>query len=155
MSAVDALRAGDLAQALVDLQNEVRNSPDDARHRIFLFQLLAVLGQWDRALAQLDVVRSLDPMALAMVRTYESVLECEVFRKGVFAGERTPPILGDPEPWIAELVEALRYTSQGDHSAAGRLRHMLTKKPLLAADVFQSLPARTQTQAQPTLRSNG
>lgn len=122
MPAKDALRNGDLAQALADLQNEVRSSPEDPRHRVFLFQLLSVLGDWDRALAQLDVVSSLDPGALAMVRTYESVLQCEVFRQGVFAGERTPPILGDPESWIAKLVEALRLSSSGDHAAAQKLR---------------------------------
>ena len=49
MPAIDALRTGDLAQALADLQNDVRSSPDDPRHRVFLFQLLAVLGNWDRA----------------------------------------------------------------------------------------------------------
>ncbi len=122
MPAIDALRTGDLAQALADLQNEVRTAPDDPRHRVFLFQLLAVFGNWDRALAQLDVVRSLDPGAIAMVRTYESVLQCEVFRQGVFAGERTPPILGDPEPWIAKLVEAVRLSAGGDHDAAQKLR---------------------------------
>ena len=36
MSAVDALRTGDLAQALADLQSEVRSSPEDPRHRVFL-----------------------------------------------------------------------------------------------------------------------
>jgi type VI secretion system protein ImpE len=122
MPAIDALRNGDLAQALADRQNEVRSSPDDPRHRIFLFQLLAVLGNWDRALSQLDVVRSLDPGAIAMVRTYESVLQCEVFRQSVFSGERSPPILGDPEPWIARLVEALRLSASGDHDAAQKLR---------------------------------
>jgi type VI secretion system protein ImpE len=122
MPAIEALRTGDLAQALADLQNEVRSSPDDPRHRVFLFQLLSVLGNWDRAHAQLDVVGSLDPAALAMVRTYESVLQCEVFRQGVFTGGRTPPILGDPEPWIAKLVEALRLSASGDHVAAQKLR---------------------------------
>jgi type VI secretion system protein ImpE len=130
MPAIDALRTGDLAQALADLQNDVRSSPDDPRHRVFLFQLLAVLGNWDRANAQLDVVSSLDPGAIAMVRTYESVLQCEVFRQGVFAGERTPPILGDPEPWIAKLVESLRLSAGGDHNAAQKLR----------ADAYEEAP---------------
>jgi type VI secretion system protein ImpE len=122
MSAIDALRNGDLSKALADLQSEVRASPDDPRHRVFLFQLLSVLGQWDRALSQLDVVLSLDPAAVAMVKTYEAVLQCEVYRQGVFAGERSPLILGEAEPWIAELVEALRLSAKGDHDAARRLR---------------------------------
>jgi type VI secretion system protein ImpE len=122
MSAIDALRNGDLSKALADLQSDVRASPDDPRHRVFLFQLLSVLGQWDRALAQLDVVLSLDPAAVAMVKTYEAVLQCEVYRQGVFAGERSPLILGEAESWVAEMVEAVRLSAKGDHEAARRLR---------------------------------
>jgi type VI secretion system protein ImpE len=122
MSAVDALRAGNLDQALVNLQNEVRAAPDDPKLRIFLFQLLSVVGQWQRALTQLMVVRDLDPPAVAMVRTYEQVLRCEVLRSQVFAGERTPLVLGEPEPWIAQLIEALRLSSQGNFAASQRLR---------------------------------
>lgn len=122
MSAVDALRDGDVDRALIELQDEVRASPDEPRHRIFLFQLLSVLGQWERALTQLQVVRDLDPGAIAMVRSYEAVLQCEALRQRVFAGEKTPLILGDPDPWMAELVEALRLSAQGDAEAARRLR---------------------------------
>jgi type VI secretion system protein ImpE len=122
MSAVDALRDGNLDQALVNLQNEVRASPDDPKLRIFLFQLLSVVGQWQRALTQLMVVRDLDPPAVAMVRTYEQVLRCEMLRSQVFAGERTPLVLGEPEPWIAQLIEALRLSAQGNFAASQRLR---------------------------------
>jgi len=133
MSAVDALRDGDVDRALTELQDEVRASPDEPRHRIFLFQLLSVLGQWERALTQLHVVRDLDPGAIAMVRTYEAVLQCEALRQRVFAGEKTPLILGDPEPWVAELVEALRLSAQGDAEAARRLReHAYEEAPASA-----------------------
>jgi len=33
-----------------------------------------------------------------------------------------PTIFGDPEPWMAELYEALRLNGRGDHGAAGVLR---------------------------------
>lgn len=122
MSAVEALRDGDLGQALVNLQDEVRATPDDPRHRIFLFQLLSVLGHWERALTQLYVVRDLDPGSIAMVRTYEAVLRCEVLRQRVFAGERSPLILGDPGPWVAPLLEALKKSAQGDWKASQQLR---------------------------------
>jgi type VI secretion system protein ImpE len=122
MSAVEALRVGDLNRALGDLQNEVRASPDEPRHRVFLFQLLSVLGQWDRALTQLGVVRDLDAGAAPMTRTYQEAIRCEALRRGVFAGERSPMILGEPEPWMAQMVEALRVSKQGDAGAAQQLR---------------------------------
>ncbi|MBS1173150.1 MAG: impE, partial [Proteobacteria bacterium] len=54
LSAEDHLRAGDPAAALKLLQDQVRARPGDAKLRVFLFQLLCVLGQWERALNQLD-----------------------------------------------------------------------------------------------------
>ena len=44
----ELLKAGDPAGALAALQEKVRASPGDARLRIFLFQLLCVLGDWKR-----------------------------------------------------------------------------------------------------------
>jgi type VI secretion system protein ImpE len=122
MSAREALRDGDLDRALGILQGEVRASPDDPRHRIFLFQLLSVLGQWDRALTQLGVIHDLDAGSAPMTRTYQEVIRCEILRRGVFAGEHSPMILGDPEPWMAQLVEALRISKQGDAGASHKLR---------------------------------
>ena len=122
MSAVEALRDGDLERALASLQDEVRACPDDAKHRIFLFQLLSVLGQWDRALTQLNVARDLDAGKAPMARTYQDVIRCELLRKGVFTGERSPMILGEPEPWMARLVESLRIANEGDAAASQQLR---------------------------------
>ena len=54
------LESGDPAAALARLQEEVRARPADAKLRVFLFQLLCVLGQWERALNQLNVAAELD-----------------------------------------------------------------------------------------------
>ena len=53
--AQDLLRAGKLPEALKALENAVRKDPADAGLRVFLFQLLAVVGQWDRALTQVKL----------------------------------------------------------------------------------------------------
>ncbi len=131
MSAVEALREGDLNRALGDLQNEVRASPDEPRHRIFLFQLLSVLGQWDRALTQLGVVRDLDAGAAPMARTYQEAIRCEALRRGVFSGERSPMILGEPEPWMAQMIEALRVSKQGDAARRNSSGIRRLKRPQL------------------------
>lgn len=122
MSAEDSLRNGDLDQALTQLQDRVRKSPGEAKPRIFLFQLLAVLGQWERALTQLNVAGELDPGALAMVQTYREALNCEVLRSEIFAGKRSPLIFGDPEEWIALMLQALQATAEGQHGRAQETR---------------------------------
>jgi type VI secretion system protein ImpE len=96
MSAQDALRRGDLDAALQQLQQQVRQEPAAGKHRVFLFQLLVVLGQWQRAKTQLDVLRDLDDSTLPMVNTYRQALRCELLRAGVFAGRRTPLLFGEP-----------------------------------------------------------
>ena len=54
MSAEENVRAGRLEQALADLQSEIRKRPGDGKLRVFLFQLLAVTGQRERAFDQLE-----------------------------------------------------------------------------------------------------
>lgn len=107
-AAEEQLRAGDLAGCLANLQQQVRHSPADPRQRAFLAQLLMVTGDWDRAVAQLEVLGSLEAGALPMVQTYQSAIQCERLRQSVLRGERSPLLFGEPEPWIALLVQALR-----------------------------------------------
>lgn len=122
MSAEELLREGKLDECLAELQGRVRKDPASAKHRIFLFQLLAVLGQWDRALTQLNVAGELDAGALAMVQTYREALRCERLRAEIFAGRRSPLVFGDPERWLALLLEALQRSGSGEHAKAAPLR---------------------------------
>jgi type VI secretion system protein ImpE len=116
------LRQGQLPEALASLQEQVRNDPANSKYRILLFQLLAVLGQWERALKQLDVIRGMDDSALAMVHLYRSAIASEMFREQVFRGEREPVFLGQPEEWQALLLQALKLTAEGKHAAAEDVR---------------------------------
>lgn len=105
--AEELIRAGEAEAALGALQEAVRGDAGNARLRVFLFQLLCVLGDWKRAIAQLRLCAELDAEALPMAQTYREAIICEVFREKVFAGDRQPLILGEPQDWLALLVEAL------------------------------------------------
>jgi len=122
MSAEELLREGRVAEALSALQDRVRSEPADPKLRVFLFQILCVLGQWDRAITQLNVAAELDPATLLMAQTCRPALNCEALRADVFAGKRTPLIFGQPPEWIGSLLEANRLLAQGQHEAAGQLR---------------------------------
>ncbi|MDQ6620842.1 MAG: virulence protein SciE type, partial [Pseudomonadota bacterium] len=91
--------AGGLGEELKRLQANVREHPDDPKLRTYLFQLLAVQGDWQRALNQLQVVAQIDAGALPMAQMYREAIRCEAFRTEVFAGRRTPSILGEPPGW--------------------------------------------------------
>lgn len=121
-SAEQLLAQGDLSAALMSLQQQVRKQPGDARLRTFLFQLLAVLQQWERAAGQLKVCGDLDASTLAMVNTYREALQCEVVRQAVMTGQATPMVFGEPAPWMGMLIEALAVEARGDGVAAAALR---------------------------------
>jgi type VI secretion system protein ImpE len=134
-SAEEYLRTENLDDALKHLQNQVRNDPSNVKHRIFLFQLLAVLGQWDRALTQLNVAGEMDAGTLAMVQMYRQALQSEAFREQVFKGSRAPLIFGEPEQWIALIINALKLTAEGNYAQSQDLR----------AQAFESAPMTSGT----------
>lgn len=122
MDATDHLRGGDLDGAVAALQAAVRAKPADAKLRVFLFQLLCVLGDWKRAIAQLKLCAELDPAAIPMAQTYREAIICELHREKVFAGTVAPMVLGQPARWLALLIEAQGHLAQGRATQADALR---------------------------------
>lgn len=113
-----AIRQGDPRAALQHLTAAVRAKPADANLRIFLAQLLCVLGKWERAHTQLNVVADMDAEAIPMRETVGHAIRCEIQRAKVFAGQRTPMVFGQPDEWLALLIESLLQAGQGKQSMA-------------------------------------
>lgn len=135
-AAEQALREGDVPRALKLLTEQVRAKPQDAKLRVFMFQLLCVLGQWERALNQLNVSFELDASTLPMVQTYREAIACETLRLQVFAGHKVPMLFGEPEPWVALLIEALLREGRGEPDAARQLREQaLEQAPATAGQI--------------------
>jgi len=127
----ESIRLGNLNEALSTLQAAIRKAPADAKYRVLLFQLLAVMGDWDRAMTQLNVVGDLDGTATPMVQTYRTALKCEQLRAEVFAGRRTPLLFGEPAQWAALLVQSLVLGAQGKSDESDTLH----------AQAFEQAPA--------------
>lgn len=122
MLAEQLLHEGNLDACLRDLQAQIRHDPSNARFRIFLFQLLSVLGRWKQAKTQLAVIKDLEASAWPMVQTYADALSCEMLREEIFAGRHTPVLFGKPSNWVALMIEALRLSADGQSEAAQELR---------------------------------
>ena len=135
-----SLRNGDPAAALAQLQEQIRVRPSDAKLRVFLFQLLCVMGQWERALNQLKVASGLDPAALAMAQMYGEAVRCEAIRADVFAGRKSPMIFGEPEQWLALLIESLLVAGQGEVGRSEDLRQRAFEAAEASAGVLNGQP---------------
>jgi type VI secretion system protein ImpE len=90
-----------------------------------------VLGQWERAHTQLNVVAEMDKLAIPMRETVGHAIRCELLRAEVFAGKRTPVVFGQPEAWVAQLIESLKQQGEGHTDLAVDL----------AAKAFEAAPA--------------
>lgn len=117
------LRAGDISGCLSALQADVRRAPADSKLRVFLAQMLMITGEWDRAVTQLSVVAEMDASAIPMAHAYRAAIQCERLRGAVLSGERSPLIFGDPEPWIALLVQSLATLRAGRTDEAAAVRN--------------------------------
>ena len=142
---------GEPEAALSALQAAVRAEPANPKLRVFLFQLLCMLGDWERARAQLKALGELDAGSLPLVHLYGAAITCELLRREVFAGGRTPVMLGEPLPWVALLLQALAAEAQGrarrgQGAAGGRTRAGAARCPA-PSTARPSSGSRTPTRA--------
>jgi type VI secretion system protein ImpE len=140
MTPESKLKEGRPDEALKLLTVEVRNNPADAKRRVFLFQLLALLGQWERAQNQLNVTGEMEPLNAMMVGAYTEALKGEMVRAEVFAGRRLPVVIGEPEQWLALVLQAIKLTVDGHHEQARNLREQAFEQATAVSGQIDGVP---------------
>ena len=126
----DLLGQNDPEAALEALKGHVRREVGDAGLRLTLAQLELINGDWDKADAALDATGTLDPERALLCQQWRLQTEAERTRAEVFAGRKTAFVMGDPQPWIASLQDALRLDAEGEAKAADTSRrHALESAP--------------------------
>ena len=120
--AEELLREGKLEEALAALQDQVRAEPAKADLRMFLFQILSIMGNWERAITQLNVAAEMDAEKLLVAEICRPALQSEAFRTAVFEGQKMPLVFGEPEEWVGWLIQANQLVAQGEWTAAAELR---------------------------------
>jgi type VI secretion system protein ImpE len=127
----ERLRAGDLDGARAILTETLKGQPADQRARMFLFQLLCILGDWDRASTHLRLLASISPSAQMLAAHYGMAIVAERAREGAFRGEAAIPVLGPPCPWAEQLTAALGALARGEAADGSALRDAaLAEAPL-------------------------
>ncbi len=118
----ELLAAGDLEGVRTALVAAVKARPDDAGARNFLFQVLALNGEWDKATTQVKSLASLDPEMQMNAVVVSQLVEAERHRASAFAGQGAFPVLASTGPWTDQLAEALGAYARGDAAAGDAAR---------------------------------
>jgi type VI secretion system protein ImpE len=119
MADADALlRQGDVDGARAALIEAVRAHPGDQQTRMFLFQLFAVNGEWDKARNQLQALTQLSPEAQMLAVTYNQAIDAEKQRAAIFAGSAEIEILAGAGGWADGIAAAIGLFARGNEEAA-------------------------------------
>ena len=119
MADADALlRKGDVVGARAALTDIVRSRPGDPKPRMFLFQLLALVGEWDKSRKALQTLAQLEPEAQMLAAAYNQAIAGEELRASVFAGQAEMPLLANADGWAAGVAGGIALLARGDEAGA-------------------------------------
>jgi type VI secretion system protein ImpE len=113
----DWSHAKSLTETLARAEAGVRAKPQDPQARWLLFELLCVLGQWDRALKQLQTWAELSKEFDSTAHVMRGLIRAEHQRMEVFAGSTAPATIAaadsQAEAWMTGLGDALVLARDG------------------------------------------
>lgn len=118
----DLLRSGDIEGARASLIEAVKRAPNDQSARMFLWQLMALSGEWDKAVSQLRTLASISPEAQMLATVYNQAIDAEKQRLAAYAGQGAFNVLVASSPWIETLASSLTAFASGDAAEGERLR---------------------------------
>ncbi len=132
-SAAELFESGQLDDSIHAQIEAVKGAPLDENERLFLFELLVLAGQWDRAGRQLDALNYPDPERGATMAVYRSLLDAERQRHETLTSGQPPQFLIEPPADAQQRVQALEHLAQNrPDEAASILQQLDESEPSIA-----------------------
>lgn len=127
-----------LSEQIEQVSARLRAQPTIASHRWALFQLLCLMGEWPRAIQQLQTWAMLEPTHTATAQVYRDLIRAECRRKQVIEGLAQPGFVFEQPAWIDGLLNALHLAALGRIAAADDAREAaFDAAPTVAARIPQ------------------
>jgi len=118
VTTTELYQQGKLQEAIDAQIQAVKGKPGDQSLRLFLFELFAFAGEFERAQKQIDVLKFEEPELLAAAVNYRHCLESEILRRRTFKEGIAPGFLKEPPEHLKLRIEALQQIRAGDHVGA-------------------------------------
>jgi type VI secretion system protein ImpE len=130
------LEAGNLSGAIEAALKFVKANPTNPSARIFLFELSAFAGDWERAKRQLDVIGHQDTTAMIGSKILEQCVIAENKRSDFFSKGEKPEFLATPPDYIYGILAANNKVREGNLAEARELLDKVDEqRPALACKV--------------------
>jgi type VI secretion system protein ImpE len=113
MSAKDLIAAGKLKECRAQLTAEVKAAPSDMGKRTLLFQVLAFLGEWEKAEQHLNTIAAFNPRSAMGVEAYKDAIRAEKERRAVAEGRGVPGFLSSSTPYTELSLMAWNKVNEG------------------------------------------
>lgn len=133
----------DLEEGLRSVERLIRVEPGNMAHRRLRFDLLCLLGRWEKALVQLQTCARMDKAVTPEAYVYRDLVQSERFRAEVFAGRRAPVLPETTPEWLTLQLKALRLQGEGDTNAADAAREEALGQAGDVAGHFENGPEAT------------
>jgi type VI secretion system protein ImpE len=121
MNAKDMIAAGRLMDARKQLTDEVKKAPSDSAKRTLLFQVLAFLGEWEKADRHLDLIVATNPKSEIGVQAYKNAVNAEKERREVMERKRVPGFVTGAPAYLESYLLAWDKLKENDLEGASRL----------------------------------
>lgn len=130
------LESGNLSGAIEAALAFVKSNPTNPSARIFLFELSAFAGDWERAKRQLDVIGHQDSTAMIGSKIYEQCVIAENKRADFFSKGTKPEFLGTPPDYIYGILMANTKVREGKLAEAREILDKVDEqRPALACKI--------------------
>jgi type VI secretion system protein ImpE len=132
MDASQLFKAGNLAEAIDAQIAVVKAKPLDQGARLFLFELLAFSGEFDRAERQINAIQYDEPEIVLAVADYRQVVEAERLRRLVFGKKAQPELLAPPPEHVRlRLLGLMKLADGAADEAADQFQQANSQLPEL------------------------
>lgn len=133
MEPKELIRAGKLAEARKELVDSVKNTPGDSKARVLLFQVLSLMGDWEKAERHIDVIAAQGVQSEAGVIPYKNILQCEKTRRAVSQLKKRPDFLPKAPPYFEKYMSAMEQLAGGEvEESLSQIDRIESEIPLLS-----------------------
>jgi type VI secretion system protein ImpE len=137
-----------LQDVISTTESLIRSNPLQSEHRWTLVELLCLVGDWERAMRQLQTVAQMDGSSSARAHLIRGLIRAESQRTQVFMGNLEPAPVIDMPSWALNMSKAIALNVAGNNEAADVLRQNAMEEAAVVSGVCVTAGAQQNLQTQ-------